>query len=105
MHVNDGVFTRQARQQLFERLGGVGVPGSLNGGGDQGRVAQEIGLVEADDLDACVRQARIDRRGAGEDDRPVSSLFEPQRAFNRHLGLPAGDGGMIHRNDDIELVG
>jgi hypothetical protein len=56
---------------------------------------QEIGLAEADDLDAGVIKPLIDRRGGGEEDRPDAAAMKPQRAVYRDLGLPAGDRGMV----------
>ena len=102
MDMDDGFLARQAREQLAHFRLGLKIPGSLHGGGGLGGIAEQVSLIEADDFHPGLGKARIDRRGGGENDRIVAGLFQPERAFQRHLGLPAGDRGMIDRDDNID---
>jgi len=51
--------------------------------------AQEIGLAEADDLDAGVIKPLIDRRGGREEDRPDAAAMKPSALSIATIGLPA----------------
>ena len=100
--MDDGVSPRQPGEQTVQFCGGAKIPRSLHCGGGFGRIAEQVGLVEADDLDPRLREARIDGSGGREHDRVVAGALQAERAFERDLGLPAGDRGVVDRDDDID---
>ena len=72
MRVNNGVFARQPGQQLGQSGGGLGVPRSLNRGGGARGIVENVVLIEADRLDAGLRQARIDGPAGAKEYRPCA---------------------------------
>ena len=69
MRVNNGVFARQSGQKLAQRGGGLGVPRSLNRGGGARWIVENVVLIEADRLDAGLRQARIEGAASAKENR------------------------------------
>ncbi len=103
MDMDDGFVARQAGEQLAHFRLRQEIPGPLHGGGGLGGIAEQIGLIEADDVHPLCRKTRIDWRGCRENDWIVAGALQPERALQRHLGLAAGDRGVIDRDDNIDV--
>ena len=62
----------------------------------------DIILPKADDRDARLREARVDRPDRGEQRHGVTARPQPQGGLDRHLGLTAIDVGVIEDQNDVQ---